>query len=158
MLDVLIIEPNPQLVTPYSLLTSIYHQPLSLTRVDNLEQSKPAFLSVKPDLVLLSGSFAAVSTLDFLQFMYREMPIGELIPLIWIVDVSQPLSQVLGTAWGGKVSVLSSVADVTELRACLFHLFSAEFIEGSKPAVVAETIPDDGVVRPGPFDTFVKPK
>lgn len=158
MLDTLIIEPNPQLVTPYSLLTSVYHQPLSLTRVDNLDQARPAFTASKPDLVMFSGSFAAIASLDFLEFIHREMPMGELIPLIWVVDLSQPLSQVLGTAWGGKVAVLSSESDIHELRACLFHLFSAEFIEGGRPPLVAETIPDDKNVRPGPFDTFVKPK
>ncbi len=145
MLDILIIEPNPQLVTPYSLLTGIYHRPLSLSRVDSLADARKSFDELHPSIVLMSCSFAANDALDMLEYIRLHM-IGEIIPLIWVVDLCQPLSQVLGTAWGGKVAVLSSVADIREVRGCFYHLLNQTEVVEAPPPAITETIPDDDEV------------
>lgn len=119
--SILIVEPNPHLDRPYSLLDSRAFQ---VARISNpltagFELQKQAF-----DLVLLSCSFSHKKLLHFLDSL-KEADKTKIIPLILVVDFSKPYSLIPGLTWDGKLGLLSSLSGAKELNlqlAKLLHL------------------------------------
>ncbi|HEX7018082.1 MAG TPA: hypothetical protein VF209_04215 [Patescibacteria group bacterium] len=112
----LIIEPNILLMEPYSCLPFTYQ----VNRYPNLEFASESFLTVQPQLVMLSASFSPTHIITFLEKVKNEsVEAAELIPIIFVIDLENPLSFIPGTTWGKQIGVITSLSSPPEVYATL---------------------------------------
>ncbi len=115
--SVLIVEPNQNLVRPYSFLP-----PDSVvTRLTNTVAASEFLRQSSVDLVLLSCSFSSKKLLHFLEDL-KLASSERIVPLILVVDLTKPYSIVPGLTWDKKLGLLSSNSTVRELELQLAHL------------------------------------
>lgn len=117
--SILIIEPNPTLKTPYQFLT-IY----SVTRVSSFGQLVATLANQPFDLFMLSASFSPSVQLKILETLKNQC-LTYIIPLIWVVDFSQPLSSLPGTGWANQLGLLHSQTDRAQTLTLIDKLLSA---------------------------------
>ncbi len=101
----LVVEPNASLQKPYSFID----QKLDLNRVASVKQALQALNKQSFILFLISASYSPDQTLTLLDAFKNNFQ-QQVIPLIIVVDLNQPLSTVPGTQWGGKLAILSSAS------------------------------------------------
>lgn len=101
----LVVEPNTSLQKPYSFID----QKLNLTRVTSVKQALQALNKQSFSLFLISASYSPDQTLTLLDAFKNNFQ-QQVIPLIIVIDLKQPLSTVPGTQWGGRLAILSSVS------------------------------------------------
>ena len=116
--SILIVEPNLNQEKPYSFLDP---KTFKITRVNNsldaaYELQKQSFV-----LVFLSCSFSNKKIINFLESL-KEASNTKIIPLVLVVDLSQPYSIVPGLTWNNQLSLLSSLSSEKGLRAALDQL------------------------------------
>jgi len=98
---ILAIEPNSQLTSPYKFLQDKYQ----LTFARNVKQAITALSQDSFALFMLSASLnpdKQVLLLDAFKQQFKN----QVIPLIVVVDLTRPISTVVGTQWSGKVEIL----------------------------------------------------
>jgi hypothetical protein len=116
----LVIEPNSKLVHPYDYLS----EKLILTKVQSVKQANLELTRQQFSCFILSTSFSPekqLSLLDAFKFNFKE----QIIPLLLVVDLTQPLSTVPGTLWGGQVAVLAHIASKKLTLTSLESIMSA---------------------------------
>ena len=117
----LVVEPDETLTTPpnisppYSFLQSHSY---SLTILPSIELARASLSKFTPDLVLLSMSFSPQKTIEFLEVL-KNASTQKLIPLLFVVNLSQPISVVPGTTWGNKLSITHTVCTEKEFQTTL---------------------------------------
>ena len=116
-LQIISFEPNTRLTNPYLLFPQSYH--FSLHR--SLQISFLASSPQVPSFVTVSSSFSPEKIVEFL-WQLRNYYDNQIIPVIFVIDWSQPLAQIPGTTWGGKVGVLHSMSSEHEVVATLKRL------------------------------------
>lgn len=115
-IHLLIIEPNAQLFSPYTSLPFSYE----VSRVSSLDQAAASFLTLEPELIMISASFAPNAIITFLEKVKNEsIEIDQLIPVIFVVDLSHQLNFIPGTTWGSQIGILHSLSSPPELYATL---------------------------------------
>ncbi len=119
--SILIIEPNANLASPYQFLNQNSYQ---LTKAASLELALSQLKNKLPNLIALSTSFSANKTLYFLESV-KNLCTKQLIPLVFVVDLNQPVSQILGTHWADKLAILHSASSKQETLASVERLLSA---------------------------------
>lgn len=119
--SILIIEPNTNLASPYQFLNQNNYQ---LIKAASLELALNQLKDKLPNLIILSTSFSANKTLHFLESV-KNLCTKQLIPLILVVDLNQPVSQILGTHWADKLAILHSASSKQETLASVERLLSA---------------------------------
>ncbi len=102
---ILILEPNSKLKSPYQHLASHYQ----LQRLPTIEAGLKQIAQQTPALIILSASYSASKTVYFLESL-KNLQHYQLIPILIVVDLNQPVSQILGTSWGDQLAVLASNA------------------------------------------------
>lgn len=118
--SILIIEPNNQLANPYQFLNQKDWQ---LIKTASLPLALQQLGKQLPDLIMLSTSFSANKTLHFLESV-KNLSTQKLIPLVWVVDLNQAISQILGTHWANQLGLLHSASSKQETLICLERLLS----------------------------------
>jgi len=113
-MNVLIIEPNQKLQTPYSFLS----KPYVVERFSSPELGLKHMAVHQPDLVLLSTSHSTTKILSFLESL-KSASARKLIPLILVIDLSHKLSTIPGTTWGGKLGIVTSISSENELNSTI---------------------------------------
>lgn len=113
-------EPNLKLSIPYLHLPATYH--LQTESTLSVTAFSPSTL---PDLIMLSSSFSPEDTVDFL-WQLKNISSAQIVPLIFVVDWSQSLSQVPGTTWGNKIGLLHSLSSQNEVQTTLERLMSSK--------------------------------
>lgn len=116
--SILIVEPNSDLEKPYSFLDQKIFQ---ITRVNNSLTASYELQKSSFDLVFLSCSFSNKKILNFLESL-KLAGNTKIIPLILVVDLSQPYSIVPGLTWNNQLSLLSSISSDKELQTNLSKL------------------------------------
>lgn len=124
-MNILILEPHHRLVAPYSFLPTIFEDQVEVKRVESIERGVDSLTHTSPELVLVSASFEPEETLSFLEELQQH--IGHnlqngFVPVLFVVDVSSPLSTVLGTAWGGQTGVTSTQASLIEFKSVVMRV------------------------------------
>lgn len=115
-LTALIIEPNTRLTNPYNSLPFSFNT----SRYSSLDQASHSFLTIQPQLVLISASFTPTHIITFLEKVKNEsVAIEELIPVIFVVDLNNRLNFVPGTTWGTQMGLLHSLSSAQEVYATL---------------------------------------
>lgn len=115
-ISTLVIEPNTRLTNPYNSLPFTYQ----VSRFPSLEQATKSFLTIQPQLILLSSSFPPAHIITFLEKVKNEsLAIEELIPVIFVIDLENRLNFVPGTTWGKQFGLLHSLSSPTEIFATL---------------------------------------
>jgi response regulator RpfG family c-di-GMP phosphodiesterase len=99
----LIVEPNSSLVQPYCYL----QQKLNITRVESVKTAMRALTQNSFNLFVLSASFSPEKTVTLLNAFKNKIK-DQIIPLIFVVDLNQPLSTLPGTHWSGQLGLLTS--------------------------------------------------
>ncbi|KUK79350.1 MAG: hypothetical protein XD95_0453 [Microgenomates bacterium 39_7] len=105
IINALIVEPNADLKYPYQFLSKKYQ----LTRVKTVKEAIKTLSSYSFELFIISASFSPekqVLLLDAFKNCFKD----QVIPLVIIVDLSVPLSAIVGTKWSDKVCILSATA------------------------------------------------
>lgn len=116
--SILIVEPNSDLEKPYSFLDQKKFQ---ITRVNNSLTASYELQKQNFDLVFLSCSFSNKKILNFLESL-KLAGNTRIIPLILVVDLSQPYSIVPGLTWNNQLSLLSSISSEKEMQISLSKL------------------------------------
>ena len=116
--SILIVEPNSNLDRPYSLLDQ---NSLQLTKVSSTLVADECLQKQAFDLVFLSCSFSNKKILNFLESL-KEASKGSVIPLVLMVDFSQPYSIVPGLTWDNKIALLGSNCTAKDLELQLSRL------------------------------------
>lgn len=118
---ILVIEPNTDLVSdsgfknPYSELNSYSSQ---ITILNSIESGLYFLSSTTPDLVLLSCSFTPQKNHKFLEALKNHIT-AKIIPLVFVIDLSQATSVVLGTSWGNSLGVIHTASTPQEIKLLL---------------------------------------
>lgn len=121
---VLLIEPDvsltsfPALSAPYSFFLE---QKPAFTCLPSVELAQEYLSQQTPDIVFLSMSFSPQKSTDLLE-MIKNLSTQKLIPLIFVLNLSHPLSVVPGTTWGGHIGVLHTSTSQQEFEATLSQL------------------------------------
>jgi PleD family two-component response regulator len=122
--SLLIIEPNDSLVLPYGYISELYPNIDKMKRVSSTVKALDYLSEQTPDLVMLSASFSYVEQLEVLEKV-KNLSKAKLIPVIIVVDFSQPLNSVLGTSWGGKMGLICSTCNRLEARSAFERVMDA---------------------------------
>lgn len=112
--SLLIVEPNEKLTHPYNLLPSKYH----ITRVSTIVEGLNFIAHTVPKLIMVSASFTPNESLLLLETVSKAIS-AQLPQLIFVVDLSNPISTIPGTSWGGTTTLLSSQSSVAQVNASL---------------------------------------
>lgn len=115
---ILIVEPNLNLQKPYVFLDS---KNFKITRVSDILIASNELQKQDFNLVFLSCSFSNKKMLNFLESVKLASK-NQIIPLLLVVDLSQPYSIVPGLNWDQKIAMLSSQSSAEELATILHHL------------------------------------
>jgi PleD family two-component response regulator len=99
----LVAEPNDHLRQPYQHLT---HK-LDLIQTSSVKTALQALNQNTFSLFIVSTSFAPDQITTLLEALKNSFH-DQIIPLILVVDLNQPLSTVPGTEWGGRLGLLAS--------------------------------------------------
>ncbi len=102
-LTALIVEPDSSLDQPYGYL----QKKLNITRVESVKTAMQALTQNSFDLFVLSASFSPEKTVTLLSAFKNKIK-DQIIPLIFVVDLNQPLSTLPGTHWSGQLGLLTS--------------------------------------------------
>ena len=116
----LIIEPNPELNSPYQFFPNNFD-------IIRLTSTKTAFQKLANQnfsLFVVSTSFSPEKLTTLLEALKNQFT-DHIIPLLLIVDLDRPLSCVPGTHWGGKLGLLPSNATKQQTLLTLDTLMSA---------------------------------
>lgn len=119
--NILIIEPNRFLATPYM------HLPLDKYQITCRKSIQQALILLKEkpiDLIFISASFSTSKKIDFLDAL-KKISTQQLIPLIFVIDLNQPISTILGVTWGNKIGICHSLSSSAELFSTLERIMSA---------------------------------
>lgn len=116
--SILIVEPNSDLEKPYYFLDQ---KKFHITRVNNSLTASYELQKSNFDLVFLSCSFSNKKILNFLESL-KLAGNTRIIPLVLVVDLSQPYSIVPGLTWNNQLSLLSSISSEKELQISLSKL------------------------------------
>jgi hypothetical protein len=116
----LAVEPNQQVQQPYQYLG----QRLRLQRTPSLFEALSLLDEKKFHLFMVSASFSPDKTLKLLTACKNKF-VEQVIPLMIIVDLSQPLSTIPGTHWGGRLGLLHTGASRRQTLTVLDSLLSA---------------------------------
>ena len=119
--NILIIEPNSGLDTPYKFISGS-----APVRVANVERGLK-HLSLQsqtiPDIVFISASFSIQKIITFLDAL-KNVSRTKLIPLIIVVDFNHKISNIPGTTWGDKIGILTSIVSKSEYNSTIHRVFS----------------------------------
>ncbi|MBW7955857.1 hypothetical protein H3C66_03935 [Patescibacteria group bacterium] len=70
----------------------------------------------KPDYIFLSASYPPTEQLEKLTSLAQYVrKTRRVVPLIYLIDWTNPLSSVLGTSWSGQVGVLHGYSNNAEI-------------------------------------------
>ncbi|HJZ24156.1 MAG TPA: hypothetical protein VJ201_06900 [Candidatus Babeliales bacterium] len=115
--NILVMEPNDDLDTPYRFLDNV-----TLTRVSTIERGLKYLTQQYPDMVFISASFSVQRILSFLDTL-KNASRSRLIPIVMVVDLSHKISNIPGTTWGGKIGILTSLVSRSEYNSTIHRVF-----------------------------------
>lgn len=101
----LAVEPNRSLDLPYQ----FFQSKLELRQVNTVKQAIEQLANNSFQVYSLSASFAPDQQLILLD-AFKHSFTNQVIPLLIVVDLSQPVSTIPGTKWSGKLALLPSNA------------------------------------------------
>lgn len=116
--QVLVVEPNSQLVEPYCFLTD---RVAEVTRLTSASAASQLLSNKNFDLVMASCSLSSRKLLHLLETI-KTASQAAIIPLILVVDLQQPYSLVPGLSWAKQVQLLSSRSNAEMLELALAQL------------------------------------
>ncbi|MBT4124620.1 MAG: hypothetical protein HN981_01765 [Candidatus Pacebacteria bacterium] len=99
----LIIEPNHNLKEPYETVADFFN----ITKVNSLAEARQSLTKLQPDIFFMSSSFSPHLQLEILE-TFKNACSTQIIPLVFVVDLSQSLNQITGTSWGDTLTILHS--------------------------------------------------
>lgn len=120
MVSALIIEPNSNLDYPYKLLGKTYN----LKRCASVETGLLELAQSEPDIIFISASFAASKLVTILDAVKNKSK-DRLIPVIFVIDLSNQINRIPGTTWGNKIGVLTSISTRDEYNSTLRRVLSS---------------------------------
>lgn len=123
-MQILIIEPNASLNSPYSYVSTIFRQAVTEKRVTKVSEALIFLGSTSTDLVMISCSLDPRETLAFLEEL-KDYSREKIVPIVFVVDLEQRLSTVLGTHWGGSSAILSSLSSLSEVKAVILRVLAS---------------------------------
>lgn len=119
MYHIVVAAPNQEAT---SLLTRVEESfALKKTELTFSFAEKPEALAAlipteKPDYVFLSSSFSPEQQLALVTALATAMKKSKrIIPLVYLIDWSNPISSVLGTNWSSQVGILHSYSSRSEI-------------------------------------------
>ncbi|OGK43875.1 hypothetical protein A2957_00435 [Candidatus Roizmanbacteria bacterium RIFCSPLOWO2_01_FULL_38_11] len=121
MLNALIIEPNKKLGSPYNYISGLFN----IVHVANVESGLVSLSGTLPQVVFLSTNIGINKTLMFLEAL-KNASHKKLIPLIFVIDLTNKLNTVPGTTWGGKIGILHSMASKTEFNSTMNRVLESQ--------------------------------
>lgn len=108
---ILIVEPDRNLLTPYVSLNFARH----LIRVNTIDDALEELQANDfPEVIMVSASFPPAESVRLLEQIKSRMG-HHITPLIFVINLSTPISSVLGTTWGGQTNVLTSISTPLEV-------------------------------------------
>lgn len=116
----LIIEPNDGLNHPYLFLENKY----SYQRYTSVEIALQHMSQKYPDIVFLSSSFSLSKCVKVLDAL-KHVSTLSLVPIVFVVDLSQNASLIPGTTWGNKLGIITSISDNHEVNSTLNRVHHA---------------------------------
>ncbi len=116
--SVLIVEPNLHQKKPYVFLDQ---KLFKITKISNALMAADKLQKQKFDLIFLSCSFSSKKLFNFLE-SFKQANKTKIVPLILVVDFSQPFSIVPGLTWNNQLGLLSSISLEKELQTLLAKL------------------------------------
>jgi hypothetical protein len=119
---VLIIEPKVSVAVPYQ-----YLQASSIIRVTSIEAALSSLDTKVPDLVIVSASFADKEIFRFFDALKTlcSTHLAMLIPIMVVINLTEPISTILGTTWGKKLGITTSESSLTEFEATLNRIINS---------------------------------
>lgn len=118
---IFIIEPSEKSSRIFDIFSQLYPNTVELIRYQTLNQAEKNLQHLSPALVVVSSSFSPVKTVEFLEH-FKNTFVDQLIPLIFVIDFSLPITKIVGTHWGNKVGVLTTLSSKEEVKATLQRL------------------------------------
>lgn len=115
----LVVDPHPQLDSPYSFL----QHSCQLKHVQSADQALQAMNQNQFELYIISASYSPEIAVKLLNAFKNSFQTS-VIPLIIVVDLNQPLSTITGTHWGGKVGILHSQSSQLQTLSLVDELLS----------------------------------
>ncbi len=110
---ILIIEPDNKLLKPYD-----HFKSSNLCRIASIEQGIKYLSDSTPDIVFISTSFSIHKTLHFLDTL-KNASMSGLIPLVFVINLSEKISYVPGTTWAGKIGIIHSLSSAKEINSTI---------------------------------------
>ena len=119
-IQVLVVEPNQALTTPYQFFPKEY----KLDRAKTIKQATDLLANNTYQLFSISSSFSAENQLILLNSFKHQFK-KQVIPLLVVINLSQPISSVVGTNWSNKIAFLANNASSKLTLSTLELLLSA---------------------------------
>jgi DNA-binding response OmpR family regulator len=116
--SVLIIEPNPNHSEPYQQFES---ELFVVTRVSGLTTALPALTAQTFQLICCSTSLQPSKLLELLEAA-KHASATHLIPIVFVVDLSQRLTTFPISPWAGKMGIVTTHTSPAEWQALLQRL------------------------------------
>ena len=116
---VLIIEPNSSLDSPYNKLCSSW----DIQRIKSIELAPNSLLSRCPHVIFISNSYKITKCMSLLETI-KNFSFSYLIPIIFVVDLTNHISYFPVTKWGGKIGIIHSLSSKDEIYSTLDRIFS----------------------------------
>lgn len=114
-----IVEPNLNMELPYKQLPNKWQ----LSKVNTIEKALVYLINSSPDVVFISASFSITKTIRLLESL-KNLSSQQLIPIILVVDLSNKISYIPGTSWGGRVGIIHSLSSKQEINSTLNRVLS----------------------------------
>jgi len=119
-LKILIIEPNSQLHSPYYFFPPHW----STQRSGTIEIAFRDLQRHSPDIIFLSTSFSLTKIVRLLDTV-KNLSFIKLIPVVFVVDLSQRVSHFPGTTWGGKIGIIHTLSSKAEINSMLTRVLNS---------------------------------
>lgn len=117
ILTAFVVEPNTLLVKPYLFIPKTY----KVFRFSNIKTALRNMASKNPDLVIISASIDPNDALILLEAI-KQMCNYDIISIIIVVDLGNPINFVPGVKWGGKIGIIDTNANLREFLCILSRL------------------------------------
>jgi PleD family two-component response regulator len=119
--QILIVDPHFSDIGVYSHIVKQW----SFIQVSSIETALQQLYILKPDLVFISASFSINKNLLLLEAI-KNLSSKQLVPIVFVLDLSHQISLVPGTTWGGKIGIIHTLSSKKELHSTLDRVLISE--------------------------------
>ena len=116
----LIIDPNRHFIPMYDYVSEFY----DTTSIPSIPYAKRRLKTLSPSIVFVSSSYPAQTTLSFLTTL-KNTSKHQIVPLVFVVDLTQKLNFIPGTTWARRIAVLDSFTTHQQLNSALQRILNA---------------------------------